>query len=127
MTTLGEVATETAAFPITQTQPEMLFIDTPTAMQGQTTTETITALNTTFGTTTTANFGAGITVNSLNAVSATSVQANITVPPTATLGYRKVSVTTGTQVVSSLSMFSVVQGPAAIAGLSPASGGEGNR
>ncbi|HEY6446118.1 MAG TPA: Ig-like domain-containing protein [Acidobacteriaceae bacterium] len=125
MTTLGEVATKTNAFQITQTQPEMLYIGAPSAMQGQTTTVTITALNTTFGPTTTATFGTGVSVNSVNPTSATQLQVNLTVQPTAALGYRTVTVTTGTQVVSSPSMFSVTAGPAAILSLSPASGGQG--
>ncbi|MGC2637763.1 MAG: Ig-like domain-containing protein [Acidobacteriaceae bacterium] len=125
MTTLGEVATKTNAFQITQTEPEMLYIGAPSATQGQTTTVTITALNTTFGPTTTATFGTGVTVNSVNPTSATQLQVNLTVQPTATLGYRTVTVTTGTQVVSSPSMFSVTAGPAAILSLSPASGGQG--
>ncbi|HEX4004971.1 MAG TPA: Ig-like domain-containing protein [Acidobacteriaceae bacterium] len=126
MTTQGEVASKTAAFQITQTQPEMLYIGASSAMQGQTTTVTITALNTSFGPTTTANFGSGVAVNTVNAISATQLQANVTVQPTTTLGDRTVTVTTGTQVVSSPSMFQVTAGPAAIASLSPASGGDGN-
>ena len=125
MTTLGEVATKVNAFQVIQTEPEMVFINSSTAMQGQTTTVTITALNTTFNGTTTATFGTGVTVNSVTPLSATQLQANITVQPTTALGYRIVTVTTGTQVVSSPSMFSVVAGPAAILSLNPASGSQG--
>jgi hypothetical protein len=124
-TTLGEVATEVNAFEITQTQPEMLFINSASAMLGQSETVTILTLNTHFGPTSTASFGAGITVNSVAALTATSLQANITVQPTTVLGYRSVSVTTGSEVVASTTLFQVTQGPAAIASLSPASGGQG--
>ena len=124
-TTMGEVATKTNAFEITQTQPEMLFINPATGAQGQTETVTITGLYTSFGPTTTANFGTGITVNSVNAVSPTSLQVNITVAPTTTLGFRNVSVTTGTQAISSTSLFQVVAGPANIVSVTPNTGGEG--
>ncbi len=134
MTTLGEVAAKSNAFEITQTQPEMIYINPPTAMLGQTGNVTITALNTVFGgsgTTTSALFGTGVAVNTVTPISATQLQANITVQPTTTLGYRPVSVTTtgtpsGTQAIGSSTLFQVVAGPAAIAGLSPASGGQGN-
>jgi hypothetical protein len=63
--------------------------------------------------TTTANFGAGITVNSVTVTSATSAQANITIQPTTTLGYRNVSVTTGRR-WSRWSTLPGVQGPAEI-------------
>ncbi|HEX3985959.1 MAG TPA: Ig-like domain-containing protein [Acidobacteriaceae bacterium] len=133
MTTLGEVAGKSNAFEITQTQPEMIYINPATAMLGQTETVTITALNTDFGgsgTSTTAAFGAGVTVNSVTPIGATQLQANVTVQPTTALGYRPVSVTTtgtpsGTQAIASSNLFQVMAGPAAIASLSPASGGQG--
>ena len=76
--------------------------------------------------TTTANFGTGITVNSVTVSSPTAAQANVTISPTTTLGYRTVSVTTGSQVVSLANGYQVTVGPAAITGpLSPASGGQG--
>ncbi len=124
-TTMGEVASKSNAFEITQTQPEMLFINPATGAQGLTETVTITGLYTTFGPTTTASFGTGITVNSVNALSPTSLAVNITVAPTTTLGFRSVSVTTGTQSISSTTLFQVVAGPANIVSASPSTGGEG--
>ncbi len=98
--------------------------------QGLTETVTITGAFTHFTTTagcspncTTASFGSSdITVNSVYAVSATSLQAKITVQGTATLGYRNVSVTTGSEAVSLTNAFQVTQGPAAILSVSPNSG-----
>jgi hypothetical protein len=127
MTTLGEVAAETNAFQVIQTEPQMLFINASSAVQGQTATVTVTAVNTHFvNGTTTASFGTGVIVNSVTVTSSTTLQANVTVQPTATLGYRNVSCTTGTEVVASTNLFQVARGPAAIISLSPSSGGEGN-
>lgn len=95
-TTLGEVSTGTNVFTITQTQPELLAVVASSGAQGITETVTLTGAFTHFATgTSTANFGTGITVNSVTASSATSLQANITVQPTTALGYRNVFVTTG--------------------------------
>lgn len=125
-TTLGEVATEANAFTVTQTQPELLAVVSGSGTQGQTETVTITGQFTHFVTgTTTANFGAGVTVNSVTATSSTSLQISITVQPTATVGYRNVSITTGTEVISGTNDFQVTQGPAAILSLNPASGAQG--
>jgi hypothetical protein len=126
MTTLGETAVESNAFEITQTQPEMLYINSATAIQGVTKTVTITGLYTHLGATTTASFGTGVVVNSVTAASTTSLQVNITVQPTTAVGFRNVSITTGTEVVASSTLFQVTTGPAAILSLNPAQGGEGS-
>jgi hypothetical protein len=125
-TTLGEVATGINVFTVIQTQPELLAVVLGSGTQGQTETVTLTGQFTHFSNSSTVNFGPGITVNSVTASSFFSLQANITVQPTTTLGYRNVSVTTGTEVVSMNNAFQVTQGPAAILALNPASGGEGN-
>ena len=131
-TTLGEVATGTNVFTINQTQPELLAVVASSEVQGFTGNVTLTGQFTHFASTactpncSVANFGTGVTVNSVTALSATSLQANITVSPTTTLGTRNVSVTTGTEVVSLNNAFTVTVGPAAItAALSPASGPQG--
>ncbi len=126
-TTLGEIATGINVFTVGQTQPELLSVVSGSGVQGQTETVALTADFTNFvNGTTTANFGAGITVNSVTVSSATSAAANITVQPTATLGSRNVSVTTGAEVVSLANAFQVTVGPAAIASLSPASAAQGS-
>jgi hypothetical protein len=123
--TVGEVATGINVFTITQTQPELVFVNPASLPQGQTQNVTITGIYTSFSASSIVTAGAGVTVNSVNATSATSLTANVTVQPTATLGYRTITVTTGTQVVSSPSLFQVTVGPAAISGLSPNTGGQG--
>jgi hypothetical protein len=125
--TLGETATGVNVFTVVQTQPELLSVVSGSGAQGQTETVNLTADFTNFvNGTTTANFGPGVTVNSVTVTSSTTAQANITVQPTAVLGARNVSVTTGAQVVSLTNAFHVTVGPAAIAGLSPASAAQGS-
>ena len=124
-TTLGEVATGTNVFTINQTQPELLAVVASSEVQGFTGNVTLTGQFTHFASTactpncSVANFGTGVTVNSVTALSATSLQANITVSPTTTLGTRNVSVTTGTEVVSLNNAFTVTVGPAAITAARP--------
>ncbi|MGD0911310.1 MAG: Ig-like domain-containing protein, partial [Terracidiphilus sp.] len=127
-TTLGEVANEVNAFNITQTQAEMAFIDPPSLAQGQTQNLTITGIDTTFvsGTSVVTSTSPGITINSTTVNSPTSITANVTVAPTIVLGYKNITVTTGGQIVSSNALFQVTNGPAAISGLNPSEGGEGN-
>jgi hypothetical protein len=130
-TTGGEVATGINVFTVNQTQPELLAVVASSGVQGWTGTVTLTGKFTSFTTTgcspncSTVNFGTGITVNSVTASSSSSIQANITVQPTTTLGYRTVTVTTGSEAVSLANAFNVTVGPAAIQGpLSPASGAQ---
>jgi len=54
---------------------------------------------------TTASFGAGITVNSLTVNSPTSATANITISPSATPGSQSVTLTTGSEVATLLNGF----------------------
>jgi hypothetical protein len=131
-TTLGEVATGVNVFTITQTQAELLAVVPSSQVQGWTGNVTLTGQYTQFATAagcapncSTANFGAGVTVNSVTALSGTSLQANITVSPTAALEYNNVSVTTGSQVVSLNNAFQITVGPAAIQSLTPNSGAQG--
>jgi methionine-rich copper-binding protein CopC len=127
-TTGGEVATESAAFYITQTQAELAYINPTNLMQGATSNLTITGIDTAFSAASTVTVSNNVAVNSVTYNSPTSLTANVTVAPTATLGYRTVTVNTpGTTppAVASSSLFQVVTGPAEIAGLNPAAGGQG--
>jgi hypothetical protein len=129
-TTGGEIATGVNVFTVSQSQPELLAVVPNTGPQGLTQSPVnLTGDFTSFvNGTTTANFGTGITVNSVTVTSATTAQANITVSPTTTLGYRNVSVITGTQVVVIPNAYRVYQGPAEIVGpLNPAVGGQGKQ
>ena len=99
-TTLGEVATGVNVFTILQTQPELLAVVPTSGPQGTTQNRHPHRRRSTQllpPSTSMANFGAGITVNSVTANSLTSLLANITVQPTAATGYRNVSVTTGSR------------------------------
>jgi hypothetical protein len=124
-TTGGETATATNVFTVTQTQPELLAVVASTGVQGQSETVTLTGAFTHFSPASVANFGAGVTVDSINAISLYSLQVNLTVSPTAATGLRNVSVTTGAESVSLGNAFSVTTGPAAIASLSPSTGAQG--
>ena len=130
-TTLGEVATGANVFTISQTQPELLAVVVGSGAQGVTENVNLTGAFTHFVSgqssgNTTASFGAGVTVNSVTANSANSLTVNITVQATATLGYRNVSVTTGSEVVSLQNAFNITVGPAAIYSLAPPRGAQGN-
>jgi methionine-rich copper-binding protein CopC len=124
VTTLGEVATGVNVFDVIQTQPELLSVVASTgasaglnrAVQGWTGNVNLTGDFTHFTNSSVVSFGSGITVNTVNASSATSLQVNITVSPTIPLGWHTVSVTSlgGTEVVSMTNAFQITVGPAAI-------------
>ncbi|MFZ1084781.1 MAG: Ig-like domain-containing protein [Terracidiphilus sp.] len=124
VTTLGEIASGVNVFDIIQTQPELLGVVASSgasaglhsAVQGWTGTVNLTGAYTHFTNSSVVNFGSGITVNSVSASSATSLQANISISPTIPLGWHTVSVTSlgGSEVVSITNAFQVTVGPAAI-------------
>src|SRR5207237_5649703 len=92
----------TAAPAITSVSPN-------SGQQGQTNLiVTVNAVNThfVFGTTT-ASFGAGITVNSVIASGSTVAIVNITISASAVLGARDVTLTTGAEVVTEAGAFTV--------------------
>ena len=125
-TTGGEVATIANGFTISQTQPELLAIVSSSGFQGQTETVTLTGFNTHFSSASVVSFGvnSGITVNAVNAVSSSSLQANITVQPTTQTGARAVIVTTGSESVQLNNAFQVTVGQAGIAALLPSGGAQ---
>ena len=71
-----------------------------------------------------ANFGPAITVNSTTITSPTTGSANISISPTAFVGFNAVSVTTGAETATGGS-FQIITGPAAISSLTPNSGTQG--
>ncbi|WP_263376654.1 Ig-like domain-containing protein [Granulicella aggregans] len=123
-TTGGEVATETNAFTVIQTDAELLNANPNSGAQGLTENVTLAGFYSHFGANSVVSFGQGVTVNSVTANSSTSLTANITVQPTAAIGSRTVAVTTGTESVSLMNGFQVTTGQAAILSLSPASGAQ---
>jgi hypothetical protein len=67
--------------------------------------------------TTTATFGAGISVNSLTVNSATSATASLTISPTASTGSNNVTLTTSGEIVTLTNGFTITAGPAAISSI----------
>ncbi len=109
LTTGSEVVRLTGGFTITR-PPAIVSVNPNTGQAGQTLASvTVTGQNTHFVQgTTTASFGAGITVNSLIVSSATSATANITIRAGAAAGARNVTLTTGSEVVRLTGGFSIV-------------------
>ena len=125
VTTGTQVVSKTNAFTVTV--PSITSVTPNSGQQGQTLTSVaIIGQNTHFVQgTTVANFGAGITINSLTVNSATSATANITAGNNIILGFRTVKLTTGTEVASLVNGFTVTQGPISILSASPSSGLQG--
>jgi hypothetical protein len=125
VTTGGEVATGANVFSIVGV-PAITLVNPSTAPQGTTLDVAVTSKFTNFlEGTTTANFGAGVTINGVTVNSSTSATVNVTVQPTTTLGSRTVTMTTGTEVVTLLNGFSVTAGNATLSSASPNSGTQG--
>jgi hypothetical protein len=112
---------------VTGSAPPTITSVTPNSGQaGQTLTSVaIVGQNTNFVQgTTAANFGAGITVNSLTVTSATTATASISIAANAAGGARTVTLTTGTEVATLANGFTVTSGPT-ITSVTPNSGQAG--
>ena len=125
LTTAGEVASDLSSFTITQSTP-IVDIATPgTAAQGQSVTVSVISSFTNFvNGNTTADFGSGVTVNSVTVTDATHASASITVTPIAATGARTVRMITnlggGAQEIAIKSnSFTVTAGTAAISSIVP--------
>ena len=115
-----------ASFSLTNTQPLITALAPSSGSLGQTLNVLVTGQNTHFlNGSTTAYFGTGITVNSVTVAGATSATANVTVAPTTTLGYRTVTLSTGSEAAAINSGFLVTQGSAAIVSVLANQGGQG--
>ncbi len=108
LTTGTEVAMLAGGFTVTSA-PAINSVTPNSGQAGQTLTSVaIVGQNTNFVQgTTTASFGAGITVNSLTVNSATAAIANISIAGNAAAGTRNVTLTTGTEVAMLANGFSV--------------------
>lgn len=82
------------------TTPTILGITPPTGSVGQALTVTINGINTNFTNESVPNLGSGITIGSVQAKSSTELVAAVTIAPDATIGYRDVRVTTGSEVAT---------------------------
>ncbi len=121
ITTGAEVASGTDLFEVLCadcTQPRLVSVSPGSAQAGQTVELTITGQDTGFdGTSSLGISGAGVSVDSLSATSATELLATVTLSADAPEGLRDVTVTTGAQVVTGRDMFEVVCGDCSTARL----------
>ena len=132
-TGLRDVIVTTGGVPLTgsglftvQLAPAQITSVTPgSAQQGQTLNVSITGFNTTFTSGSTANFGSGVTVNSLTFISPTSLLANVTIAANAGLGARDVTVTTGGIPLTASGLFTITPSPARITSIAPNMGEQG--
>ena len=125
-TTSGEVAQLAGGFTVTAGQPTLVSLS---PNQGHQAEQVNVAVTTQFTSMqqglTTASFGAGITVQSVTVTSATSATISVIVAPTAALGARTVSVSTGTEIVSALNAFNVLPGLPMMSSVDPNVGTQG--
>src|SRR5579871_4791899 len=77
--------------------------------------------------TSTASFGAGVTIAGLTVNSATSATAVLNIDPAATAGPRNVTVTTGTEMVTLNNGFTVTAGTPALTTVNPNTGQQGQQ
>ena len=102
ITTGGEVALGAGSLQITApvSLPTVTSITANSARPGETVRVTILGVNTHFGPESILNVGAGISVSAVQALSPSTLQATLAVSPLATVGFRDVRVTTGSEVAS---------------------------
>ena len=128
VTTGGTSVVGSGLFTVNVAEAQQLLSVTPsTGLQGQTLSVTIAGSNTTFTAGSTASFGAGITVNSVSFVSATSLNANITIATNAAVGPRDVTVTTDGTPLTGSGLFTVTAPPATILTVTPSTGQQGQQ
>ena len=123
LTTQGEAASIAAGFTIQAATPVLLTVTPNTITQGQTKDIAVLGSFTNFAAgTTTANFGTGITINSVTVTDSSHATVNITGTGTATLGPRDVTLSTGAETATKTASFTVQAGSAVISSLNPTSG-----
>jgi RHS repeat-associated protein len=127
VTTGAEIVTLAGSFTVTKPTPVLIQVSPNTGQQGQQTLSVaLTGLLTHFVQgTTTASFGAGISVVSLTVTSATSATAVLNINATAVVGAVNVTLTTGAEVASLANGFAVTAGLPALTGINPNSGQQG--
>jgi hypothetical protein len=127
VTSGSEIATLTGGFTVTAGTPVITSVTPNSGQQGQTiATVALVGQFTHFVQgTSTASFGAGITVNSLTVTDATHATANITILGSATTGSRNVTVTSGGEIATLTGGFTVTAGTPVITLLNPNNGQQG--
>src|SRR3989442_13122806 len=127
LTTGAEVVTLNNGFTVTAGTPVLQTVNPNAGQQGQQNLSVnLTAQFTHFVQgTTTASFGAGITVASLTVNSATTATAGLNIDPTAGTGTRNVTLTTGAEVVTVNNGFTVTSGTPLLQTVNPNTGQQG--
>jgi RHS repeat-associated protein len=124
VTTGGEVVTLANAFTVTGLAT-LLSINPNSGTQGQANLPvTITGQNTHFSNASVIDLGAGITVSNVSATDATHLNAQLSIAAGAAAGARTLRVTTGGEVVTLASAFTVGSAPALLS-INPNSGTQG--
>ena len=125
-TTLGEVATLSNGFTVTAGLPTISTVSPTTGRQAETLSLGIVGQFTHFAAgSTTANLGAGVTVNSVSVSDATHATVNVTVAPGASPGSRTVVLTTGAETAQQVGGFTVTPGQPTLFSISPVSAIQG--
>ena len=126
-TTSNEIASLANGFTVNAGTPVLTTVNPNSGAQGQTIANVALTGNFTHWVqgTTTATFGANITVNSLAVNSATSATASISIDPLATVGVRNVTLTTGGEIVTLTGGFTINAGPAVISSVVANTGQQG--
>jgi hypothetical protein len=126
MYTLGESVSYANAFKVLPATPTLNQVSPVTGQQGQTLIGvTLTGQFTTWQQgVTTVTFGQGISVQNLSIVNNTSATATLVISPTAYVGGRTTTVTTGNEIVSG-NFFSVTPSAAILTTISPISANQG--
>jgi hypothetical protein len=127
VTTGAEIVTLNNGFTVTNGSPVLMTVNPDTGQQGLTSL----SVNLTgqfthwLQGTTTASFGAGITVTSVTVNSSASATAVLNIDPAATAGARNVTVTTEAEVVTLANGFSVTNGLPVLTTVNPNTGQQG--
>ena len=124
LTTGGELASIANGFTVVAATAVIAGVDPDSGQQGQTLAVIVTGAFTHFVQgVTTADFGAGVTVNTVTVSSPTSAVVNITIAGTAALGGRTVVISTGTESArSTAGIFTIQPSTAVIASITPNTG-----
>src|SRR6266850_4071733 len=129
VTTGSEAVSLNNAFTVTAGTPVLQTVNPNTGQQGQQNLNVnLTGQFTHFVQgTTTASFGAGITVATLTVNSATAASAVLNIDPTAATGTRNVTLTTGAEVVTLNNGFAVTAGTPVLQTVDPNTGQQGQQ
>ena len=127
LTTKGESATYANAFTVTPGVPTLNGVSPTSAQQGQTVSLTIIGQYTNWKQgTTTATFGAGVSLVSLTVNTSQMATAVVSIDPLAYTGSRTFTLTTNTEIVSG-AFFSVTPGGAVLSTVSPSAKNQGEQ